>query len=149
MIGRPKKIVNWLTVNGCLLIQCTDQEVADVCDVDLKTLKAACKRDHKIPFSQYAEQKRNGGRMSLRRRLWSEAMATVMKGRGKKQIEVAANTAALIFACKTMLGLSEHPTPNGSITAKSGDGKAEIVLKWSDEDHSSNAPPNPAPDTSG
>jgi len=121
--GRPKKEINWSEVDKLLTIQCTDAEIAGWFDIDINTLKACAKRDHKTTFSQYADKKRERGKISLRRTLWQRATDDKEK-----------NTVALIFACKTLLGLKEHDDGSRSVQAKV-DGKATIVLKWADEDN--------------
>lgn len=130
--GRPPKDINWTEANKLLVMQCTDEEVASWFDTTVKTLKAACKRELKMTFSQFSAQKRAKGKISLRRALWHRATDENPK---------TQNIAALLFACKTMLGLREYETGHPSLTAKV-DGKAEIVLKWVDEDD----PGAPAPD---
>lgn len=117
-MGRPRREIDWSEVDKLLLIQCTDEEVAGWFSTDVKLIKRACKRDKGVTFAQYSAEKRDLGKISLRRALWQKALDP-------------KNTAATIFACKTMLGLNEYPDKM-KVEAKI-DGKAEIVLTWQDE----------------
>ncbi len=130
--GRPPLSIKWDEAEKLLLMQCTDEEVASWFNTTIKTLKAACKRDLGMTFSQFSDQKKARGKISLRRALWQRATDTNPK---------TQNIAALLFACKTMLGLREHDGPMPGFSAKV-DGKAQIVLKWTDEDDSG----TPSPD---
>jgi len=71
--GPPKTVIDWQTVDAMLKIQCTGEEIASVLDIDYDTLQNACKRDHKMKFSEYSAKKRLGGRASLRRMQWKKA----------------------------------------------------------------------------
>lgn len=67
----PKKIqINWKQVETMASIQCTQEEIASVCGCSLDTLENRCLEDHKIKFSEFFKQKREGGKSSLRRRQW-------------------------------------------------------------------------------
>lgn len=120
--GRPKKELNWSEIDKLLTIQCTDEEICGWFDIDINTLKACCKRDKKMTFSQYSGLKKGKGKISLRRTLWQRA-------------HDPKNTAALIFACKTLLGLREHDGYGNRQVEAKVDGSATIVLKWVDEDN--------------
>lgn len=71
--GRPRFDVDWETVDSLLKIQCTGEEIAGVLGCSYDTIERACKRDKKIAFADYSQQKRNGGKASLRRRQWLAA----------------------------------------------------------------------------
>ena len=130
--GRPKKEIDWKEAEKLLFMQCTDEEVASWFNTTIKTLKAAARRDLGMTFSQFSDQKKDRGKISLRRSLWQRATDTNPK---------TQNIAALLFACKTMLGLREYE-PQPSLTAKI-DGKADIVVRWVDEDDAGDAAPDP------
>ncbi len=98
--GRKPKIINWALVNRLCLFQCTQQEIADCLEIDHDTLQAACLRDHKIKFSQYYEQKRAGGKKSLRRRQWEVAVDD-------------GNVTMLIWLGKQYLGQAEKQEHTG------------------------------------
>ena len=71
--GPPKTIIDWKKVESMCKIQCTGEEIAGVLDMDYDTLQNACKRDHKVKFSEYIATKRQGGKASLRRMQWKNA----------------------------------------------------------------------------
>ena len=70
--AQPAKI-DWPMVDKMLHIQCIGEEIASVIGVSYDTLERACKRDHGMKFADYSEQKRMGGRASLRRMQWKTA----------------------------------------------------------------------------
>lgn len=87
--GRPKKKIDWNMVDALCKLQCTHEEIAGALECCVETLAAACKRDKGIPFSEYFEQKRGLGKISLRR----------------YQFRLAEKSAAMaIFLGKNMLG---------------------------------------------
>lgn len=51
-------------------IQCTQEEICSVLNVDDKTLNSWCKRTYKKGFSEIFRIKREGGKASLRRKQW-------------------------------------------------------------------------------
>jgi hypothetical protein len=55
-------------------IHCTGEEQAAILEISYDTLEAACKREKKLSFPDYFKQKSASGKMSLRRRQYSEAM---------------------------------------------------------------------------
>ena len=66
--------IDWPKVDGMCAIQCTGEEIAGVLGIDYDTLQRACKRENEILFADYIQQKRSGGKMSLRRKQYSTAM---------------------------------------------------------------------------
>jgi hypothetical protein len=120
-MGRPQIQINWTEVDKLLTIQATDDEIAGWFDISQDTLARACRREHQMSFADYSSQKRGKGKISLRRQLWQRA-------------HDPKNTACLIFACKTLLGLREYDDRPKTLEVKT-DGKAEVVLKWTDEDN--------------
>ena len=71
--GRPKKSIDWNTVEKLCSIQCTGEEIASVIGVDYDTLQGAIKREHGMSFSDYFDLKRGSGKASLRRMQWEAA----------------------------------------------------------------------------
>ena len=92
-MARPRKEIDKKTFEGLCGIQCTQEEICDVFDITDKTLNTWCKRTYGKGFSEVFAQKRNIGKISLRRSGWELA---------KK------NAAVHIFYCKNHLGMSDH-----------------------------------------
>lgn len=94
--GRPKKEINQKQFEKLCAIQCTQEEICGVFDIDIKTLSAWCKRTYKKTFSQIFSEKRANGRASLRRSQWLAATNKL-------------NPSMLIWLGKQYLGQSEMP----------------------------------------
>jgi AraC-like DNA-binding protein len=92
--GPPATIINWQQVDLLCQIQCTGEEISSVLGMHYDTLQRACKRDFKVTFAEYSEQKRNAGNASLRRAQWKAANA--------------GNTAMLIWLGKQHLNQSDN-----------------------------------------
>ena len=105
-MGRPLKEINKEEFEKLCFIQCTLEEICGWYDVDDVTLNAWCKRTYGKTFSEVFKQKRQSGKISLRRNTWQMA---------QKSVPVA------IFLCKNFLGMSDKNEP----TAK--DLKDEII----------------------
>jgi len=65
--GRPRKEINQGEFEKLCAMQCTQHEVCSWFDVTDKTLNAWCRRTYKLTFSKVFEQKREKGKISLRR----------------------------------------------------------------------------------
>ncbi len=91
--GRPKKPVDWDIISKLCGLHCNQEEIAAFTGVSLDTIERACKRENKINFAEYYRQKKDLGRVSLRRKQWEVAMS------GDKTL--------LIWLGKQMLGQSE------------------------------------------
>ena len=71
----PKFVeIDQKTFEGLCHIQCTQREVCDFLNVDDKTLTKWCKTTYGLPFSDVLRQKRGGGKVSLRRTQWRNAI---------------------------------------------------------------------------
>ena len=91
--GRPLIAINWKQVDQMCAIHCTGDEQAAILEISYDTLNRACKRDKKMSFADYFRQKSAGGKMSLRRRQYSEAME--------------GNTTMLVWLGKNWLGQTD------------------------------------------
>lgn len=105
-MARPRKEIDYATVEKLLHIQCTGEEIAAVLGINYDTLVSSIKRDHKMSYSEYSEQKKAGGKASLRRMQWKQAEN--------------GNTTMLIWLGKQMLGQSDKQQTE--LTGKDGDG---------------------------
>ena len=92
--GRPRVVINWEEFDKLCHIQCTINELACWFDCSVDTIENACKREKKMKFSEYYEQKRGKGRISLRR--------------AQFQAAISGNTALMIWLGKQYLGQSEN-----------------------------------------
>jgi len=96
---RPYFEVNWNTVDSMCAIQCTGEEIAGVLGCDYDTLATACKREKGLTFSEYFDQKRATGNVSLRRKQYSTAMEgnpTMLIWLGKNWLGQADKTETAI-----------------------------------------------------
>ncbi len=72
-MGRPKKQISKHTFEKLCGMQCTISEVCAFLDVSEKTLEAWCKENYGMTFSKVFDQKREAGKISLRRIQWQHA----------------------------------------------------------------------------
>lgn len=93
-MGRKKIELNWKLIDNLCLIQCTLEEIADILECSIATIKVRCKEEKGMTFQLYFKKKSAGGKMSLRR----------------KQFEVAqkGNVSMLIFLGKNYLDQSDQ-----------------------------------------
>jgi len=90
--GRPRKVINQKQFEGLCHIQCTIEEVCAVLDVDEATLEKWCKEVYGMTFSKVFKQKRDMGKMSLRRHGFEMAKT---------------NPSVHIFYAKNFLGMTD------------------------------------------
>ena len=102
--GRPKIEVNWEEVDKLAGIFCTAREICSFTGVSEDTMLRRCKEMHGVSFAEYINQKRDLGRISLRR----------------KQYEIArsGDKTMLIFLGKVELGQREEAAMTGNHTIK-------------------------------
>lgn len=93
--GRPCAVIDEDQFVAMCKIQCTQEEICAVLNVDDKTLTRWCKDNFKASFSEIYKQKRQGGRSSLRRMQWQNAEG--------------GNVTMQIFLGKNYLGQSDKP----------------------------------------
>ena len=86
--GRPPKEINQKIFEGLCAIQCTEEEICDVLDVDEATLLKWCRSVYGETFSEVFKKKKMGGKASLRRMQWklAEKNATVAIWLGKQYL---------------------------------------------------------------
>lgn len=68
--GSLRKKINKRQFEELCRIQCTQEEICAVLDVDDKTLTKWCKFTYNLSFSEIFAKKRKGGKASLRRTQW-------------------------------------------------------------------------------
>ena len=73
-VGRPEIKVDWKTVGKYLQAQCTATGIASLLGISTATLYRACKRENKINFEAFSEQKKGEGKELLRAKQFQTAM---------------------------------------------------------------------------
>lgn len=71
--GRPKKIIDQDAFEKLCALQCTESEICAFFNVTDKTLANWCKETYGLNFSEIFAQKREAGKISLRRMQWKHA----------------------------------------------------------------------------
>ena len=92
-MARPRKHIDWEQFDKLCHIQCTLIEIACWFDCSIDTIENACKREKKMRFSEYYEQKAPKGRISLRRKMYEMALS--------------GDRVMLIWLSKQYMGMSE------------------------------------------
>lgn len=67
-MARPRKPIDWNAIEELCAQQCTQEEIAAELDISVDTLERACRRDKRVTFAEFFQQKRMRGFVSLRRR---------------------------------------------------------------------------------
>lgn len=106
MAGRPKAIIDWRKVDQMLMAQCTAVEIASALGLGCEdTLYKACKRDHKINFSEYSQQKRAKGHATAKEVFYKKAF-------------IDGDTTAAIFWLKNNAGWTDKRVVQSTHTAE-------------------------------
>ena len=92
-VGRPPKDINQDNFEKLCGIFCTRREVCTFFDVSEDTIERWCKKTYGVNFAVVYEQKKDNGRISLRRAMFQGAL----KG----------NVALLIWLSKQHLGMTD------------------------------------------
>lgn len=87
-MGRPPKKIDQQQFEGMCQIQATYEEICLVLGVSDKTLNAWCRKTYGTTFSDIFKQKREIGKISLRRKQWklAEKNATMAIFLGKQYL---------------------------------------------------------------
>lgn len=116
-MARPRKEIDKKNFESMCAYQCTQEEICAFLGVTDKTLSAWCKRTYGMRFSEVFRQKREMGKMSLRRKQW-------------KLADTSASMA--IFLGKNYLGQTDQVETkieletDGFIEALKGQAKTEF-----------------------
>lgn len=92
--GRKRKVINREQFESLCKMQCTELEIAAWFGCSDETLNSWCKRIYRKTFEEIYAEKREGGKISLRRIQWNLAQA---------------NPSMAIFLGKNYLGQSDDP----------------------------------------
>ena len=124
-MARPKKVINQKQFESLCAIQCTQEEICNVLDVTDKTLTRWCNEVYNLSFSEVYEQKRDIGRMSLRRNQF--------------KLAESGNTTMQIWLGKQVLKQSENPVMDNiklkelELKIKEFELKEKLMLKQLEE----------------
>lgn len=94
-MARPEAIIDWLKVGKLLEAGCDGEGCAAFLGVHPNTLYRACKRDNKISFSDFSQQKRSKGNAQLHVKQYDAAMSgniTMLIWLGKNRLGQADKT---------------------------------------------------------
>lgn len=89
-MARPKKVISQKQFESLCAIQCTQEEICNVLDVTDKTLTRWCNDTYNLSFSEIYAQKRDMGKVSLRRnqfKLAESGNATMQIWLGKQVLK--------------------------------------------------------------
>ncbi len=92
-MGRPKATIDWNDVGEMLKAGCDATAIATTLGISTDTLYVRSKKDNKLDFSAYSQQKRAAGNDLLRRKQFEVAMS--------------GNVSMLIWLGKNRLGQSD------------------------------------------
>lgn len=99
-MARPNKEISQKEFENLCFMQCTEEEICGFFGVTDKTLCRWCKRTYGLNFSEVYKQKRQGGRISLRR----------------SQFRLAERNAAMaIFLGKQYLGQKDYVSVDANV----------------------------------
>lgn len=104
-MGRPKVELSekdWLQLEAMCRVHCKKEEMSAILGISEDILDARIKEVHGVTFSVYFAEKSAGGKMSLRRRQYTQAMD--------------GNTSMLIWLGKNWLGQTDAVEHSGSAT---------------------------------
>ena len=118
-MGRPKKVIDWVTFDKLCALHCTAEEIAGILGISTDTIDVALKKK-KTSFPEYFRQKSSNGKLSLRRKQYEVAM------RGDKTM--------LIWLGKNWLNQKDKQEITNTITTD--DSKLVIDLGGFDKDKS-------------
>ena len=128
-MARPKKVINQKQFESLCAIQCTQEEICNVLDVTDKTLTRWCNEVYGLSFSEVYEQKRDIGRMSLRRNQF--------------KLAEGGNTTMQIWLGKQVLKQSESPIQDEiklkelELRVKEFELKEKLMLRQLEENNNS------------
>ena len=119
-MGRPKAQSKQRTFEEACKMQCTQEEILLLFGVSDKTLNNWCKETYGRTFSDVFKEKREGGKMSLRRKQWNLA---------------ESNASMAIFLGKNYLNQRDQQSIGFSFNAKDEDDPITKALKEEFSNH--------------
>lgn len=100
MAGRPLAEIDWNMVGKMLEADCSAVGIAEQLGISTDTLYKRCKRDNKIDFSAFAQQKKAKGDALLKAKQY--------------QIAMSGNVTMMIWLGKQRLGQSDKTQVTGA-----------------------------------
>lgn len=117
--GRPRFQVDWDEVEKLCQIHCTQTEICSFLGCSVDTIERAVKREYNTTFAEYYKIHSDGGKRSLRRKMFQIAT----EGNG--------NVGMLIWLSKNQLGMRDDPSD--SLTTEDAKRVFELAYKISKE----------------
>lgn len=130
-MGRPTKNIDKEQFEKLCGMQCTYEEICDWFDVTDKTLNAWCKKTYNATFSDVFRQKRNMGRISLRRSGYELAKH---------------NPAVHIFYAKNFLGMTDKTEQQIAVISDETRASVNELLKFNIDAGAGNTNSNTDPE---
>lgn len=96
--------INWMEFDKLCVMQCSLIEIASWFDCSIDTIENSVKREKKMKFSEYFEQKRGKGKIALRRKMFDLAQN--------------GNVTLLIWLSKQYLDMREKIDNDNTVTIK-------------------------------
>ena len=137
MAGRKRFDIDWKKVGQLLEAGCSGAEVAASMGMDRNTLYKAFKRDHKIDFSAYLQEKRSSGNTILR----AAQFKTAIGGNVSMQIWLGKNRLDQTDKNETRL--------SGGLENTITDVRFELPKNGTESGGENPLPPNWTPTTGG
>jgi len=124
-MGRPQMEINWEDFDKLCAIQCSEQEIAAWYKCHIDTIYIHVKRKHGMTFPEYFAQKRVGGKVSLRRKMWQQALA--------------GDRVLLLFLAKNHLNMSDNGPTDGKplVMVQTGNDTIVYETNWGSANESS------------
>ena len=111
-MARPRISLNWEEFDKLCALHCTLAEISEWFSVSEDTIERAVKREHKMPFCEYFKKKSSKGKISLRRKMYEQAMG--------------GDRVLMIWLSKQYLGFADKVEQKSEVTGK--DGGPQVVL---------------------
>jgi len=117
--GRKRIEIDWRTFESLCAIQATLTEMANFFHCSEDTIERAVRRNYGRHFAEVFAEKRQGGFLSLRRRMW--------------ELAIKGNVTLLIFMSKHFLAMGQPVPAPKSLTAIQAELQKQQLGRLSDE----------------
>lgn len=103
--GRPRTFIDWKEAEKLASINCTAAEMGTWFSLDDETISLRCLEDNGLTFTEWFKKHSNGGKRSLRRRMFTAALEE-------------GNTTMMIWLSKQHLDMKDKIENNSDFTFK-------------------------------